>query len=479
MSTTGTLNFKLQVGASTQTVQVTGEAALLQPQNANTSTTLDSKAIENLPNPGGDITMLEQIAPGAEMHVQGGGGTAGLSYNGVPGNAVNYTVDGMDDNDPFNNDNNSGPSNMLLGSNAVSEVTVNTTSYSVDQGRMAAGQVNYLSKSGSNGFHGNASYQWNGRTLNAYDFFVKSQPLAAGQSLAPKPFDNVNNWAASVGGPIVKNKLFFFVDSEGTRIDLPHVASYTAPSPAFEAYAATQLPQGGYDTSITVGDGKSTYRFLPGNAAAAPWMTQIFGLYGDTSVGTHGDRQITPNTSALFGCNILASGAVDSSYNPQMMPNDNQFLSDGVTTNPVYNPIPSDTGCETRGILTTSAKTPETLTSFRIDWTVKQNNTVWGKYSDDQGTQTTGVSAINPVFDENSFQPDHQGVLDWTHVFSPNLTNDASTGFLWYSAIFDFNTPTNTRRFPGWVRWVCPPPGWARPASLRAATSPSTSSSTT
>ncbi|MGH9472188.1 MAG: carboxypeptidase regulatory-like domain-containing protein [Terriglobales bacterium] len=441
VSTTGTLNFKLQVGSASQTVQVTGEAALLQPQNANTTTTLDTKAIENLPNPGGDITMLAQIAPGAVMHVQGGGGTAGLSFNGVQGNAVNYTVDGMDDNDPFNNDNNSGPSNMLLGSNAVAEVSVNTASYSVDQGRMAAGQVNYLSKSGGNSFHGNAGWQWNGRTLNAYDFFVKSQPLQPGQSLSPKPFDNVNNWVASVGGPIVKNKLFFFVDSEGTRIDLPHVSNFTVPSPAFETYAASELGTGGYDTDISAGSGRSTYRYLPAAANEAPFMAQIFKLYGDTSVGTRGDRQITPNTRALFGCNLLANGSADPSYNPQVMPNNNQFLSDKVTPNPAYNPIPSDTGCETRGILSTSAKTPETLTSFRIDWTVNQNNTVWSKYSDDQGTQTTGVSSINPVFDENSFQPDHQGVLDWTHVFSPSLTNDASTGFLWYSAIFDFDTP--------------------------------------
>src|SRR6185437_312581 len=113
-------------------------------------------------------------------------------------------------NDPFNNDNNSGASNMLLGQNAVSEVTVNTNAYSVDQGRMAGGQVNYLSKTGTNNWHGNAQWQWNGRALNSYDYFVKAQPLAAGQKIAPKPFDNVNNWAASVGGPIVKNKLFFF-----------------------------------------------------------------------------------------------------------------------------------------------------------------------------------------------------------------------------------------------------------------------------
>jgi len=436
VSATGTMNFTLQVGASSQTVEVTGEPPLINPQNANTATTLDAKAIENLPNPGGDITMLAQISPGASMMVHGGGGTAGLAINGIQGNAVNYTFDGMDDNDPFNNDNNSGPSNMLLGQNAVAEMTVNTNSYSVDQGRMAAGQINYLSKSGSNDWHGNASWQWNGRSLNAYDFFVKAQPLAAGQTIAPKPFDNVNNWTGSVGHSIIKNKLFFFVDSEGTRIDLPHVANFTAPSQAYENYAKTQLALGGFDTDISAGSG-STYRQLPAAPQEAAFQAAMFKLYGDTSIGTHGNVQINQNLNPLFGCPIMANGAVDPTYNPQLMPTGNAG-----SKSPGTNPIPTaNTGCEVQGILTTSAKTPETLTSFRVDYNINAGNTVWGKYSDDQGTQTTGISAINPVFNENSFQPDHQGVLDWTHIFTPTLTNDASTGFLWYSAIFDFATP--------------------------------------
>lgn len=427
VSTTGTLNFKLAVGASSQTVEVTGEAPLIQPQNANTSTTLDEKAIANLPNPGGDITMLAQISPGAVMHVQGGGGTAGLSFNGVQGNAVEYTQDGMDDNDPFNNDNNSGPSNMLLGQNSVAEVTVNTNAYSVDQGRMAAGQVNYTSKSGSNGFHGDLSWQWNGRALNAHDFFDGANPAAP---VLQKPFDNVNNWTASVGGPIVKNKLFFFFDNEGTRIDLPVESTFKVPTPAFEAYAQQQILLGGFDTNSSL-KSSGNFRQLPAEPAELPWLQSFFKLYGDTSVGTRNGIQITPNTTKAFGCNLLANGSVDGSYVPQINP----------TAAGGANPIPSDTGCYNNGLFAGTAHTPETLTNFRVDYNLNQNNSLWVKYLDDQGLQTTGINPVNPVFNENSFQPDHQGVLDWTHIFTPTLTNDASTGFLWYSAIFDFNTP--------------------------------------
>ncbi len=444
-SATNSLNFKLQVGAAATTVEVTGEAPLLQPQNANTTTTLDTKAIENLPNPGGDITMLAQIAPGASMHVQGGGGTAGLSFNGVQGNAVEYTQDGMDVNDPFNNDNNSGASNMLLGQNGVQEVSVNTSSYSVDQGRMSAGQVNYISKPGGNNFHGDLQYQWNGRVLNAYDFFTKSTPVALGGPVPAKPFDNVNNWAAGIGGHIIKNKLFFFVDSEGTRIDLPNVINFTVPTPAFEAYAKQQLALGGYDTTSSLKQG-SQFRFLPAETGAnAPvgidesaWQNHIIGLYGNTAPGTRNGSQITQGTARKFGCNldpqfVTAQNplGVDPSYNPQVNP----------TSSSGSNPSPSDTGCVNTGIFTGAASTPEELTSVRLDYNLNQNNTLWGKFLDDRGLQTTGINAVNPIFNEDSNQPQRQGVLDYTHVFTPTLTNDASTGFLWYSAIFNFNTP--------------------------------------
>ena len=430
VSTNATLNFQLTLGAATQTVEVTGQPPLIQPQNANTTTTLNAKAIANLPNPGNDITMLAQISPGAVMHVQGGGGTAGLSFNGVQGNAVEYTYDGMDDNDPFNNDNNSGPSNMLLGQNSVAEVTVNTNAYDVNQGRMAGGQVNYTTKSGTDNFHGDLQWQWNGRALNAHDFFDKSTPLAPGQSVVNKPFDNVNNWAASIGGPIVKHKLFFFFDNEGTRIDLPISRTFLVPTPAFESYAQQQLLLGGYDTNAALASG-GHYRYLPAQPGEAAWLQDFFKLYGNTAVGTRNQSAISPDTKKFFGCNLLANGTVDPNYVPQ----NNPTAAGGA------NPIPSDTGCVNQGIFEGTAHTPETLTDFRIDYDMTANDTVWGKYLDDQGLQTTGINPVNPLFNESSFQPDHQGVLDWTHVFTPTLTNDASTGFLWYSAIFNFVSP--------------------------------------
>ena len=103
----------------------------------------------------------------------------------------------------------------MLGLNSISEVTVNTLSYAVDLGRYGASQVNYVTKSGANHFHGNLYELWNGSVLNAADYFTNATP---GNH---KPRSNVNHFGGSLGGPIVHDKLFFFFDSEWVRLSLP------------------------------------------------------------------------------------------------------------------------------------------------------------------------------------------------------------------------------------------------------------------
>lgn len=101
------VNIKLRVGQTAQTVEVTGAAPLLEPKNPNISTTLDTTAIADLPNPGNDLTYLAQVAPGATITKNGAYYNA--YYNGLPGTTSNFTVDGGSYNDPFLAINNSGP----------------------------------------------------------------------------------------------------------------------------------------------------------------------------------------------------------------------------------------------------------------------------------------------------------------------------------------------------------------------------------
>ncbi|HXP47734.1 MAG TPA: carboxypeptidase-like regulatory domain-containing protein, partial [Terriglobales bacterium] len=198
-----TANFTLHVAQSSQTVEVSGEAPLINPANANTSTSLNAPALENLPNPGGDLTYPLQFAAGALINTAGSGndfvgGTNGygnVEFNGLPALANGYIVDGLETNDPLTNLNSGLSTNLVLGLNSIAEVTVNTLSYSVDQGRYGASQINYVTKSGANRFHGNLYELWNGSILNAADYFLNAT------SGTNKPRSNLNHFGGSLGGP--------------------------------------------------------------------------------------------------------------------------------------------------------------------------------------------------------------------------------------------------------------------------------------
>ncbi|MFZ1927581.1 MAG: carboxypeptidase-like regulatory domain-containing protein, partial [Candidatus Sulfotelmatobacter sp.] len=218
-----TVDFTLKVARSNEAVEVSSEAPIINPENANTSTTLTAPALEDLPNPGGDLTYPLQFAPGALINTAGSSndfvgssnGYGNVEFNGLPALSNGYIVDGLETNDPLTNLNSGLSTNLVLGLNSISEVTVNTLSYSVDQGRYGASQVDYVTKSGTNQFHGNLYELWNGSLLNAADYFTNATPGNR------KPGATVNHFGGSVGGPIAHDKLFFFFDSEWVRIALP------------------------------------------------------------------------------------------------------------------------------------------------------------------------------------------------------------------------------------------------------------------
>jgi hypothetical protein len=179
-----TVDFKLSIASASEAVLVTEQAPLLNPENPNVATTLTARSLEDLPNPGGDMTYPLQFAAGALINTAGSsndfvGGTNGygnVEFNGLPSLSNGYIVDGLESNDPLTNLNSGLSTNLVLGLNSIAEVTVNTLSYSVDQGRYGASQVNYVTKSGGNLFHGNLYELWNGSRFNAADFFTNATP---------------------------------------------------------------------------------------------------------------------------------------------------------------------------------------------------------------------------------------------------------------------------------------------------------------
>jgi hypothetical protein len=136
--------------------------------------------------------------------------------------------------DPYLNLNNFGASNLTLGSNEISEAAVVINGYTGQYGRQAGANVNYVTKSGTNEFHGNAAWFHNERKLNANDWFNNATGT-------PRPFAVSNEWADSVGDPILKNKLFFFFDNEGLRYVLPAGGPVYIPTTNFANFVLSNL----------------------------------------------------------------------------------------------------------------------------------------------------------------------------------------------------------------------------------------------
>jgi len=390
------LSFTLRVAHSKESIEVSSQASILSPSNANTSTTLNARALEDLPNPGGDLTYPLQFAPGALINTAGSGndfvgsanGYGNVEFNGLPALSNGYIVDGLETNDPLTNLNSALSTNLVLGLNSISEVTVNTLSYSVDQGRYGASQVNYVTKSGTNQFHGNLYELWNGSILNAADYFTNATP---GNH---KSRSTVNHFGGSLGGPLVHDKAFFFFDSEWVRIALPIVTPTTVPSAGFQQYVLRQLPLGGTD-SIT---GSS---YAPA-AQLRPFYRKMFSLYGNT--------QGVP--LAVLGC---------------------PFNADGTTASGTP---PNGDGCANRRSVSLSSDDHEQVQTARIDYNLNSYNTAWFRFQADTGVQAAYTDPINPLFNSLSPQPLYSFAAGYTRVFSQNVVNYFNPAFSWYESLF-------------------------------------------
>jgi hypothetical protein len=375
-----TVNFTLKVAQSEQSVEVSSEAPLINTATANTTTTLNTRALEDLPNPGGDLTYPLQFSAGALINTAGSGndfvgssnGYGNVEFNGLPALSNGYIVDGLETNDPLTNLNSGLATNLVLGMNSISEVTVNTLSYSVDQGRYGASQVNYVTKSGTNRFHGNLYELWNGSILNAADYFLSDTPGIH------KPRSTVNHFGGSLGGPIVHDKLFFFFDSEWVRIALPIFTTATLPSAAFQQYVLNQLSA----------------------SPQLPFYTRMFSLYGNTA-GT---------PLAVLGCPLSANNTLASS-------------NDG-------------DGCANRRGVSHSSDDSEQVQTARIDYNINASNTAWFRFQSDTGLQAAYTDPINPLFNAVSSQPLYSFAAGYTHVFSQNVVNYFNPAFSWYESLF-------------------------------------------
>jgi len=363
-----TVNMKLEVAASATTVEVTAQGGVLQTDNGNGSTTVSPEIVENMPNPGNDLSYYVQTAPGATMNTQGGYGNS-ATY-GISATSNLFTVDGMNENDPFLNLNNSGATNLLLGANDVQTATVVNNGYSGEYGTLAGANVNYVTKSGTNKFHGNAEYFWNGSVLNANDWFLNN-------SGSPRSFDNANQWAASIGGPVVKDKTFFFLDTEGLRLLIPTSQPVNIPSPQFQAATLASIP-----------------------SSETSFYNQIFGIFNNAR-------------GAATATNSLPGGGCDGTVT----------LAGGAP-------------CALKFQSNINNLTTEWLMTARVDQNIGNRDRVFIHFRTDHGLQATITDPLNSALNAQSVQPQYEGQFQETHQIGANSVNQFIVAGSWYSAVF-------------------------------------------
>jgi len=387
-----TANLALMVQSEQQTVEVTSEVTGVQTEDANLETNFNAQQISVLPNPGNDLSAVALTSPGVVMNTTGGSTFGGGNYEffGLPSNSNVFTYDGANGNDPYFNVNNTGATNLSLGLNDVQEASVITNGYSGQYGGLAGANINYVSKSGTNSFHGNAEYWWNGRALNSNNYFRNQANGIAGSQIDPRPFVNANQYATSFGGPIKKNKSFFFVDYEGIRLVIPSLFSVNVPTTQLENAVIANL------NSV--------------NPSSVPFYQSLFGIWNAAPGAAHAQ-----NTLANGGCSNVTTlaGTAFGAANPCAL----QFQGG------------------------TSQTTNDYLIVGRYDQNIGVNDKLFVRVQHESGLQATYTDPLNGAFDAHSSQPEWQSQLSETHTFGTNKVNNFIASLQWYSALFTIVNP--------------------------------------
>src|ERR1700751_4455134 len=288
------LDLHLKLEEARTEVLVTDAAPLVNLDNDNFVYTLSPTQLDLLPLPGGDLVAVAYSTPGVVINNQGGAGNFVVQGLGAVSNL--FTFNGIDDMDPYYNTNNSGTTGLLLGANEVQEASVIQNPFEGQYGRQVGAQVNYITKSGTNSYHGNFLYSYNGSVMNANDFFNNATGT-------PRPQAVANEYAASFGGPAIRDKLFFFADTEGDRFVTPGGNNVVViPSPALQSYALGNIQPSQVSLYQKM---FALYNNAPGVNRAVPVTTGNGSLQDSSGALGCGSLAGTPTgTGGIFGVDV-------------------------------------------------------------------------------------------------------------------------------------------------------------------------------
>ena len=421
------VNVQLKPGAATQTVEVTAAPPELQTEDASVGQTVSEHSVNSLPLNGRNFTFLAQLGAGVntpQADTRGNAASGAFTANGLRPAQNNYLLDGID--------NNSNAVDFLNGTNfvilppvdAIQEFKVQTGDFSAELGRSAGAVLNATIKSGTNSIHGAVWEFFRNDKLDAADWFEDNAGIKKGEL-------RQNQFGASIGGPVIKNKIFFFGDYEGFRRVQGTVLPGTVPTATERSSGFTDLSdlitgQNGAARTDDVG------RSIPYGTVLDPATTRavtagsVDPVSGLTATTTGFVRDpfgtCAPSTTSftLAGCGL------------------NQLPANRVDANAVklLNLYPAPTNSSFSTNYTTSPALYEHRNAFdtRVDFNPSQKEQVFFRFSYVDDPQfIPGI--FGGIADGGGFQQglqtakSDQAVLGWTHVFTSSTVNVARGGF--------------------------------------------------
>jgi hypothetical protein len=276
----GSVNVSLQVGATTDTIEVTAGATLVQAETADVSTNLTGRQLTDLPFATRNAIELLVDAPGTSTPTNPRSST----FNGLPKGAINVTIDGMNTQDNYLKSNDGYFSYIFPSIDALEEVTLQTSAAGVDSTGQGGAQVKFVTKSGTNNIHGGVFWQGRNTYFNANYYFNNNQGL-------PRDVLKLNQFGGHVGGPIIKNKLFFFGNAETLRLPGSQSFSrtYLTPSSSSGVYSYADTTGAVHNINVLALGSQAGYY-----SAADPILAKTFAAA--QSLGAAGS--VKPNTSS-------------------------------------------------------------------------------------------------------------------------------------------------------------------------------------
>lgn len=279
VNTPATINFTMQVAGTRVEVEVTSEAPLVNTQDASIGNAFNTRQLVDLPSEGRDPVSILSLQPGVTYigsQVDQTNDSRGGAVAGARSDQTNITWDGLDNNDQLSGNAFAGALRSTLDS--LQEFRVTTNSGNADEGRSSGAQVSLVTKSGTNSFHGSL-YEYNRNNVGeANDWFNKAAQISTGQpNKAPQLIRNT--FGATIGGPIEKDRLFFFLAYEGQRTRETTQVTRVIPSEAFRQGILQYLcTGGGVDPSCvpnTPGPGNPNPFTVVGNPADQQLLVQL------------------------------------------------------------------------------------------------------------------------------------------------------------------------------------------------------------